>query len=99
MKPVDYTTEKIQQLIDLCGPHIEELKINHLQPGTTDSHGDHIPFDYILSNLPDLKIVNLTYDVKSVGKNFVLGCSNISDNDIKLLAHGLARCYELQEFQ
>uniref|UniRef100_A0A336MCA9 CSON014907 protein n=1 Tax=Culicoides sonorensis TaxID=179676 RepID=A0A336MCA9_CULSO len=98
MKPANYTTEQMQQLIDLCVPHVEELKINHLQPGTTDSHGDHIPLDYILSNLSELKIVNLTYDVKSVGKNFVLGCSNISDNDIKLLTHGLARCYELQEF-
>lgn len=98
LKPVDYTQEKLQQLLELCSPHVNELNVNQLQPGT-NNHGDHIPFDNILSNLSELKVINLTYDVKSVGKNYVLGCSNISDNDIKLLTHGISRCYELQEFQ
>lgn len=98
MRPSEFNKDHVQQLVELCAPYVQELKINQLQPGSSD-RGDHIPLDYVLSNLSELKKVEITYDTKSVGKYYVLGCSNISDNDMKSLVYGLARCYELQEFQ
>lgn len=98
MKPSEYSLDKIQQLIELCAAFVEELKINQLQP-SMDAHNNHIPFDFLLSNLTRLKKVELTFDVKCVGKHYILGCANISDKDITLLVHGLERCEELEEFQ
>lgn len=60
---------------------------------------DHIPFDIILPNLNELRKLDLTYDVKSISTNFYLGCSTISQNDIKNLTAGLEKCYELRDFR
>lgn len=98
LKPSEYNRDNIQQLMELCSPYVQELKINQLQPGSNE-RGDHIPLDFVLSNLAELKLIEVTYDTKSVGKHYVLGCSNITENDIRSLVFGLARCYELQEFQ
>lgn len=98
MKPSEYNRDNVQQLMELCSPYVQELNVNQLQPGSNEK-SDHIPFDFVLSNLAELKKIEITYDTKSVGKYYQLGCSNITDNDIRSLVYGLARCYELQEFQ
>ncbi|XP_058818319.1 uncharacterized protein LOC131681524 [Topomyia yanbarensis] len=98
MKPSDYDEESFLKLIDLCSLHVKELKLDQLQPSTGES-GDHIPLDVALSNLRELRKVDITYDVKNVGHNFYLGCATITEKDIKLMTHGLERCYELTEFR
>lgn len=98
MKPIDYDCENITIFIELCSPHVEHLKINELQPSMIDNL-DHLPFNVILPNLNELRKLDLTYDVKSISTNFYLGCSTISQNDIKNLTAGLEKCYELREFR
>ncbi|XP_053696732.1 uncharacterized protein LOC128744017 [Sabethes cyaneus] len=98
MKPGEFDQENFQKLADLCSLHVKELKLNQLQPSTGES-GDHIPLDTVLSNLRELRIVDITYDVKNAGHNFYLGCATITDKDIKLMTQGLERCYELTEFR
>lgn len=98
MKPTDYDSETILGFIELCSPHVEHLKINELQPSMNDNF-DHIPFDVILPNLNELRVLDLTYDVKSISTSFYLGCSTISQNDIKNLTAGLEKCYELRDFR
>lgn len=97
-KPIDYNEESMQCLLDVCAPHLENLQINQLQPAMDDQN-DHIPMDFILTNLTELRKIDLTYDLKNIGTQFFLGCSNISKNDIKTLASGLEKCYELLEFR
>ncbi|XP_001651259.2 uncharacterized protein LOC5566884 [Aedes aegypti] len=98
MKPNDYEQESVQQLVDLCSLHVKELKLDQLQPSTNDNT-DHIPLDVVLSNLRELRKVDITYDVKNAGHNFYLGCGSITEKDIKLMTHGIERCYELTEFR
>ncbi|XP_055614184.1 uncharacterized protein LOC129760555, partial [Uranotaenia lowii] len=98
MKPVDYDAESVQKLVDLCSLHVKELKIDQLQPSTGDNN-DHIPFDLVLSNLRELRKVDITYDVKNAGHDFYLGCASMSDKDVRLMTQGLERCYELTEIR
>ncbi|XP_055700746.1 dynein regulatory complex subunit 5 [Phlebotomus papatasi] len=103
MKSDDYEEERLVQLLELCASHVENLIINQLQPAMASiesEHNDHVvPMNIVLSNLPELRKIDLTYDLKNVGTNFYLGCSNISANDIKSLSEGLAKCFELQNFR
>ncbi|GAB0088129.1 uncharacterized protein DMENIID0001_025110 [Sergentomyia squamirostris] len=103
MKHEDYEEERLLQLLELCAPHVENFYLSQLQPNMTSSemdHNDHVvPLNTVLSNLPELRKIDLTYDLKTVGTNFYLGCGNISANDIKWLTEGLAKCFELQEFR
>lgn len=103
MKSDDYEEERLVQLLELCASHVENLIINQLQPtmaSLESEHNDHVvPMNIVLSNLPELRKIDLTYDLKNVGTNFYLGCSNISANDIKSLSEGLAKCFELQDFR
>ena len=100
----DYDQETMRKLVDLCSPHVRELKIEELQPASgvgRSSAGDridHIPFDVILSNLRELKKIDVTFDVKNAG-HFFLGCATITNNDMKHFVKGLERCYELTEFR
>lgn len=98
MKPNDYDQESVQKLVDLCSLHVKELKLDQLQPSTNDNT-DHIPLDLVLSNLRELRKVDITYDVKNAGHNFYLGCGSITEKDIKLMTQGIERCYELTEFR
>ncbi|KXJ83784.1 uncharacterized protein LOC109622067 [Aedes albopictus] len=98
MKPNDYDQESVQHLVDLCSLHVKELKLDQLQPSTNDNT-DHIPLDVVLSNLRELRKVDITYDVKNAGHNFYLGCGSITEKDIKLMTQGIERCYELTEFR
>lgn len=41
----------------------------------------------------------MTYDCKTIQTQFYLGCSIITENDIKYFVRGLERCYELREFR
>jgi hypothetical protein len=99
MKPAEYDAEQMQQLAELCGKNVETLFVHQLQPATVAGAVDHIPFDVVLINLPELRKIDLTFDIKNVETNFGLGCTNLSDNDIKNLAKGLEGSYELKEFR
>lgn len=98
LKPVDYDAKRIQALLEVCAAHVNTLQIQQLQPAL-DEINDHIPFDVLLGNLPELKRIDLTYDVKTIGNSFFLGCANISRHDIRNLALGIEKCYEMLEFR
>jgi hypothetical protein len=98
MKPADYEVEVAQQLAELCAKNVETLMVRYLQPAAIGTV-DHIPLDVFLTNLPELRKIDLTYDVKNVDTNFTLGATNLSENDIKNLAKGLECCMELKEFR
>ncbi|XP_037038153.1 dynein regulatory complex subunit 5 [Bradysia coprophila] len=98
LKPGQYNEEEMQNILDVCAPHLVTLRTNELQPALDDEN-NHIPFDFILSNLPQLKYIDLTFDLKSIGQNFYLHCSSISRNDIQSLASGIKKCYELVGFR
>lgn len=99
MKPSEYDAENILNFIELCSPFVENLKIERLQPSQNEDNHDHIPFNVILPNLNELKIIDLTFSVKDIGTQFFLGCSSISQNDLKFLVAGIEKCYELREFR
>uniref|UniRef100_A0A1B0BF68 Uncharacterized protein n=1 Tax=Glossina palpalis gambiensis TaxID=67801 RepID=A0A1B0BF68_9MUSC len=93
----DYEQENVQATLDICATYINQLEINYLQTSMDGQH-DHIPLDFILSNLPELHTLRLTYCTKTIGMNFYLGCNVLSQRDTLLLARGLSRCHELLYF-
>lgn len=100
LKPSEYNIEKIKTMIELCSPFVNSLKINHLE-ASTESHdliNDHIPFDIILEHLNELKSLSITYDCKTIGTQFYLGCTIITDNDINKFVRGLTHT-DLHEFE
>jgi hypothetical protein len=79
---------------------VKSLKISHLE-ATTDLNrptADHIPFDIVLEHLNELKSLSVTYDCKTIGTQFYLGCTTITENDISKFVRGLAHS-ELYEFE
>uniref|UniRef100_A0A1I8NAV2 Leucine Rich repeat protein n=1 Tax=Musca domestica TaxID=7370 RepID=A0A1I8NAV2_MUSDO len=94
----EYEQEGVQtQVLDICASYINQLEINYLQP-SMDGNNDHIPLDFILSNLPELRTLRLTYCTKTIGTQFYLGCNTMSRKDANILAKGLAQCHELVNF-
>ncbi|XP_055850578.1 uncharacterized protein LOC129915137 [Episyrphus balteatus] len=93
----DYDQESVQTVLDICAPYINRLQIDFLQPSMGERN-DHIPLDIILSSLPDLKSLRVTYCTKTIGTNFYLGCSSFSRRDITNFALGISNSYELREF-
>ncbi|XP_073819424.1 NACHT, LRR and PYD domains-containing protein 3 [Musca autumnalis] len=94
----EYEQENIQaNVLDICAAYINQLEINYLQP-SMDGNNDHIPLDFILSNLPELRTLRLTYCTKTIGTQFYLGCNTMSRRDANILAKGLAQCHELVNF-
>lgn len=100
MKPSEYNIEKMKSLIELCSPFVKCLKINHLEASTETNEptNDHIPFDIVLEHLNELKSLSITYDCKTIGTQFYLGCTIITDNDSTKFVQGLAHT-DLREFQ
>lgn len=101
LRPVDYNTEKMKNLIELCSPFVKCLTIDHLESGPppyNDSLNDHIPFDIVLENLNELKNLSITYDCHTINTHFYLTCTNISDNDITKFTRGLCHA-DLREFR
>ncbi|XP_013100494.2 uncharacterized protein LOC106082492 [Stomoxys calcitrans] len=95
---LDYEEEGIQAtILDICAAYINQLEINYLQP-SMDGLNDHIPLDFILSNLPELRTLRVTYCTKTIGTQFYLGCNTLSQKDANILARGLAQCHELVNF-
>ncbi|KAH8242587.1 hypothetical protein KR032_000271 [Drosophila birchii] len=100
MQTGDYEQEgNVQVALDICAAYINQLDISFLQPAppTTDAN-DHIPLDYLLSNLPDLRQLRLSYSTKTAGCNFQMGCNQLTARDILHLAKGLSQCHELRKF-
>lgn len=100
MKPSEYNIDKIKTLIELCSPFVNSLKIDHLEARTESNEAtcDHIPFDIILEHLNELKSLSITYDCKTIGTQFYLGCTIITDNDSSKFVRGLAHT-DLREFE
>lgn len=100
LKPSDYNVEKTKNLIELCSPFVKFLKIDHLEvtADSSDSINDHIPFDIILEHLNELKSLSITYDCKTIGTQFYLGCTIITDNDIGKFVRGLTHT-DLEKFE
>uniref|UniRef100_A0A1A9V2K0 Uncharacterized protein n=1 Tax=Glossina austeni TaxID=7395 RepID=A0A1A9V2K0_GLOAU len=102
----DYEQENVQATLDICATYINQLEINYLQTSMDGQH-DHIPLDFILSNLPELHTLRLTYCTKTIGMNFYLGCNVLSQRDtfhntklephqLRLFAHSLDKgCHHL----
>ncbi|XP_017860566.1 PREDICTED: uncharacterized protein LOC108612165 [Drosophila arizonae] len=100
MQTGDYEQDgNVQAALDICASYINQLEINRLQPAPPGSESnDHIPLDYLLSNLPDLRRLRLSYSSKTAGINYQIGCNQITARDILLLAKGLSQCHELRKF-
>lgn len=100
MKPSEYNVEKIKSLIELCSPFVHSLKIDHLEASTESNEPtcDHIPFDIIFEHLNELKCLSITYDCKTIGTQFYLGCTIITDNDSNKFVRGLSHT-DLCEFE
>ncbi|KAH8409838.1 hypothetical protein KR222_009400 [Zaprionus bogoriensis] len=100
MQTGDYEQDgNVQAALDICAPYINQLEINLLQPAPLGSdNNDHIPLDYLLSNLPDLRQLRLSYSTKTTGINYQIGCNQLTPRDIILLAKGLSQCHELRKF-
>ncbi|KAM8703799.1 hypothetical protein ACLKA7_008433 [Drosophila subpalustris] len=100
MQTGDYEQDgNVQTALDICAAYINQLEINLLQPAPADSESnDHIPLDYLLSNLPDLRRLRLSYSTKTAGVNYQIGCNQLTPRDILLLAKGLSQCHELRKF-
>ncbi|XP_004518540.1 T-complex-associated testis-expressed protein 1 [Ceratitis capitata] len=93
----DYEQEQTQTILDICAPYVNQLEIKCLKPAA-DGRNDHIPLDFILSNLPELQTLRLSYATKTVGSNFCLGSNTLSQKDIITLSRGLSQCHELVVF-
>lgn len=100
LKPDEYNIDKMKSLIELCSPFVKCLKISHLEATieSNDATNDHIPFDIILEHLNELKSLSITYDCKTIGTQFYLGCTIITDNDITKFIRGLSHT-DLSEFE
>ncbi|CRK98782.1 CLUMA_CG012042, isoform A [Clunio marinus] len=100
LKPSDYNVEVMKSLIELCSPFVKCLKIDHLEAAieSNEPANDHIPFDVILEHLSELKYLSITFDCKTINTQFYLGCTTITDNDIKKFVTGLAHT-DLYEFE
>lgn len=100
LKPSEYGIENMKALIELCSPFVNELRISHLEASTesNDQYCDHIPFDIVLEHLNELKSLSITYDCKTIGTQFYLGCTVITDNDINKFVRGLTHT-DLREFE
>lgn len=108
MCPADYRQDDMQQLLDVCSPHLQRLHVRQLQPsmmmvtGGDDDQllmNNHVPMDFILAGLSELQVIDITYDLKTIGDRYFLGCENVSRTDVKWLASGLEKCYELLMFR
>lgn len=40
LKPNEYHVEKIKQLLEICNPFIEKLKLNYLEPSLSEVSGE-----------------------------------------------------------
>lgn len=99
LKPINFDEEEIKTLLETCSPFVRTLKIRQLQPSLSDPNY-HIPFEGILSSLAELRVIDLTYDLKTIGAHdFFLGCTSVAKQDIESLAFGIEKCYELVEFR
>ena len=90
LKPSKYNVEKIKNLVELCSPFVKCLKITHLEASTESNEPtDHIPFDVILEHLNELRNLSISFDCKTIGTQFYLGCTTITENDISKFVSGL----------
>lgn len=99
LKPINFDEEEIKILLETCSPFVRTLRVRQLQPSLSDPNY-HIPFEGILSSLAELRVIDLTYDLKTIGPHdFFLGCTSVAKQDIEGLALGIEKCYELVEFR
>lgn len=99
LKPVNLDEEEIGALLETSSPYVRTLRLRQLQPSLSDPNY-HVPFEGILSNLTELRTIDLTYDLKEIGAHdFFLGCTNVVRQDIESVALGIEKCYELVEFR
>lgn len=100
LKPSEYNVEKIKSLAELCSPFVKYLRIGYLEAATEshDATSNHVPFDIILEHLNELKCLSITYDCKTIGTQFYLGCTTITLNDITKFVRGLSHT-DLEEFE
>lgn len=87
MKPSEYNIEKVKSLIELCSPFVKCLKINQLEAALNSNN--HIPFDIVLEHLNELKSLSVAYNVRTIGTQFYLGCTTITNNDSVKFIQGL----------
>lgn len=96
LKPSQYNVEKMKSLIELCSPFVKCLKINQLEAALDTNN--HIPFDIVLEHLNELKVFSIAFNVRTIGTNFYLNCTSITNNDIAKFIQGLSHT-DLKEFE
>lgn len=98
IKPSDWNDSEMIQLALVCSPYVHRLSVGQLCLAINEDN-DHIRIDTVLRKLDKLCVLELSYSIKSIGTEYILGCSNLSQNDIKWLSVGLETCNELVEFR
>lgn len=100
LKPINFDEEDFKMLLEICSPYVNILEIRQLQPSLSEPNY-HMPMSLVLSNLRELRVIDLTYDLKSIGgtNDFFLGCTNVSRQDAESLANGLEKCIDLLQFR
>lgn len=96
MKPSEYNVDRIKSLIELCSPFVKCLKINQLEAALNSNN--HIPFDIVFEHLNELKSISIAYNVRTIGTQFYLGCTTITNNDICKFIQGLDHT-DLEKFE
>lgn len=100
LKPINFDEEDFKMLLEICSPYVNILEIKQLQPSLSEPNY-HIPMVLILSNLRELRAIDLSYDLKSNGgmNEYFLGCTSVSRQDAESLSNGLEKCIDLIEFR
>lgn len=96
LKPSQYNVEKMKSLIELCSPFVKCLKINQLEAALDTNN--HIPLDIVLEHLNELKVFSIAFNVRTIGTNFYLNCTSITNNDITKFIQGLSHT-DLKDFE
>lgn len=99
LRPINFDEEDIKILLDTCSPFVRTLKLKQLQPSLSEPNY-HIPLEGILGSLTELRVIDITFDLKTIGAHeYFLGCTNVAKPDIESFALGIEKCYELVEFR
>ncbi|CAG9771194.1 unnamed protein product [Ceutorhynchus assimilis] len=80
---------QIKELCDLCGPHVEILKIQEMI--SSENSPNKIPLNAIVTGLANLTEISLTFKQAYAKDDFSWNIVNTSYQDIALFARGLEK--------
>ncbi|XP_065162975.1 uncharacterized protein [Atheta coriaria] len=91
LKPENYNSEEMKELIELSRDYIIRLKLNQLQ-APNDNNTERIPLQAILPALNNMKQLNICFKQTYVGDDFSWHILQTTPRDIENLGKGLEKC-------